>query len=459
MGFIAGRRHNSIAVAFTFVFVLVGLLMLPATMQAQITRGAIAGTVRDASGGVVPGATVTITNTETNIARSAVTDDKGFYRIGALEPGNYNVVSELAGFSTSTVTNVLVRSANEVTIDVELKVAGLGEQVTVTGESKSMELNKTNPTISNTLNTRAVEQLPLPGGRNVNNLIATSPNVTSTGGQGTYAANGQRSRNNNYMIDGSDNNDISVTISTTPVVPEAIAEFQVITNPYSVEFGRNSGAQVNIITKSGTNRFRGDAWDYYITSDLYSLTNIEKANGLTEPARFNRHQAGFDIGGPVLKDKMFFYGLFQWDGQRPGAAPSTTTVRIPTPAGFAALQNVPLGAGQTASSRADVLARIAFLQDIYANATLRNFQNQTVNGRAIETAQTNVSYVSPSTYKSYIARVDHRLTSSDNITVRYTYTPREDINGISNCAFGALFCGNQTLLDTNLAASNTHIFT
>ena len=460
MGFRVGRHRGFLAGALTFVFALAGVLLLPPVAQAQITRGGVNGTVRDASGAVVPGATIAVVNVDTNQSRDTVTDAEGFYRVPALEPGNYIVRTELAGFTTTETKGVRVFPSQETTVNVELKIAGVGEEVTVTAEAESVELNKTTPTIANTLNARAVEQLPLPGGRNLNNLIATSPNVTSTGGQGTYAANGQRSRNNNYMIDGSDNNDISVTISTTPLVPEAVAEFQVITNPYSVEFGRNSGAQVNIITKSGTNRFRGDAWDYYVTSDLYSLTNIEKASGLTEPARFNRHQAGGDLGGPIFRDRTFFYGLYQWDGQRPGAAPSTTAVRIPSPAGFAALQNVPLGPGQTAASRQAVLERIAFLQDIYArNPVLRSVQTVLVNGRAIETGLTNVSYVRPSTFKSYIARVDHRLSAGDNVTVRYTYTPRDQINQASNCTFGALFCGNSILKDTNFAASNTHIFT
>jgi hypothetical protein len=137
-------------------------------------------------------------------------------------------------------------------------------------------------------------ELPLSTGRNINNLILLTPNTLNlnavnngnTGvGQGSYVVNGQRSRNNNYMVDGSDNNDISVTIATSQIVPEAVAEFHVQTNSYSAEFGRNSGGQINLITKSGTNGIRGEAWDYYTTSGLYSLTNIEKGSGLTKPAQ------------------------------------------------------------------------------------------------------------------------------------------------------------------------------
>ena len=456
----AGSVQRRWARTLALAFATIAVVLLPALAQAQMTRGGINGTVRDASGAVIPGATVTITNVGTNQARDIVTDAQGGYRVVALEPGTYDVKVELAGFQTTNVTGVRVVPATEATVNFDLKIAGTTETVTVTAETKSVELNKTSATISNTLNAKAVEELPLPGGRNLNNLVLTSPNVSSTGGQGTYAANGQRSRNNNYMIDGSDNNDISVTISTTPLVPEAVAEFQTITNPYSVEFGRNSGAQINIVTKSGTNKLKGDGWDYYTSSKFYSLTNIEKANGLTKPARFNRHQAGFDLGGPVFKDRTFFYGLYQWDGQRPGATPSTTAVRIPTQAGIAALQNVPLGPNQSAASRQAVLKQLSFLNDLYAaNPTLRSIQNTLVNGVPIETGLTNFSITAPSTYKSYIGRVDHKISSYDNITGRVLYTPREDVNGISNCNLGALFCGNQSLKDSNYAASNTHIFT
>ncbi len=458
MGFFFGRGRRLGAIT-VFALAALAVLVLPVVASAQTTRGAISGTVRDTSGAVVPGVTITVTNVDTNVPRSEVTDAQGFYRVGALEPGKYNVRAELAGFAPTTTTDVVVTANKEVSIDVSLKVATVGEEVTVVGESTTMELNKVNPTIGMTANAKQVVELPLPGGRNLNNLVLTAPNVSSSNGQGTYVVNGQRSRNNNYMIDGSDNNDISVTISTSQIVPEAVAEFQVQTNPYNVEFGRNTGAQINVITKSGTNAFRGDAWDYYTNSKQYSLTNIEKASGLTKPAPFHRHQAGGDFGGPIIKDKTFFYGLFQWDGQRPGETPGAS-VRIPTPAGWAALQNVPLRAGQSPASRAAVLNKLSFVQDLYNQGiTFRTLQNINVNGVPIQTGLTNVNIVAPSTYKSYLARVDHRLSNSDNATFRYSYTPRIDNNAISNCAFGSLFCGYQDLKDTNLAASETHIFT
>ncbi len=437
---------------------LLAALGLAGPVAAQITRGAISGTVRDASGAVVPGASVTATNPATNSSRTAITDAQGFYRIPALEPASYTVRAELSGFQTVDTRDVDLKTATEVTLNVELKVAGIGEAITVTVKAEAIALNKTNPTVGLTTTQRQVAELPIPGGRNINNLVLLTPNAASSGGQGTYAVNGQRSRNNNYMIDGSDNNDISVTIATTAVVPESVQEFQVLTNPYSVEFGRNSGAQINVITRSGSNTFRGEAWDYFRTSKLAALTNIEKDSGLLEPAKATRHQAGASLGGPIIKDRTFFFALFQYDAQRGDPAPGGT-VRMPTPAGFATLQNLPLGPGQTAASRQAVLQQIQFLQDIYGqNPNFRNVSNTLVNGVPVQTGQANINIKQPSTYKTFNGRIDHRIGDNDNASIRAYYVKRLDQDQVSNCNLGTRFCGSQDLSDTNIAATETHTF-
>jgi hypothetical protein len=432
------------------------MVLVPTTGSAQLTRSAISGTVRDTSGSVVPGATITVIHDVTNAERTAVTDGNGFFLVRALEPGRYRVRAQLAGFATVEQPDIDARAAIEVSLSFELKPAAVAEVVTV--EAHSPTLNRVTPTIATTISSRRVVESPLGAARNVNSLILTVPNAVQTTGQGTYAVNGNRPRNNNFMIDGADNNDISVTIATSAVVPEAVAEFQVLQNPYEVEFGRNSGGQINVITKSGGNRFDGEAWDYYRSSKYYSLSNIEKAAGLTNPARFVRNQAGFDVGGPVVRDRAFFFGLFQRDSLRPGARPGAT-VRIPTREGFAALSSVPLGAGQTTASRQAVLQRLGFLQDVYGqNPTFRNIATTLVNGVPIPTGQVNVNIIDPSTYYTYLGRGDYRMFDSDTVTFRYHLNDRADVNAISNCAFGATFCGNQALVDTNLAASHTRTF-
>ena len=445
----------------TWLLAAVALFVVATAATAQITRGSISGVVKDPTGLAVPGATVTVTNTATNVSQETVTDGEGLYRVSALEPGNYTVKASLSGFSSFEAKDVVVPPSTEVRVPVDLKVGSVTETVSVTAETLAVALNKTSPTIGFTLNSKQVVDLPLAGGRNINNLILTAPNAASSTGQGTFVVNGQRSRNNNFMIDGSDNNDISVTISTTTIVPESVAEFQVLTNPYAVEFGRNTGGQINVITKSGGDRFKGDVWDYYTTSHLYSLTNIEKAACADptncHPAPYYRHQAGGDLGGPIVKGKTFFYGLFQYDPQRPGATPGTST-RMPTAAGFAALANVPLGAGQTAASRQAVLSRLSFLNDVYSQGVVfRTLQNTLVNGVPIETGIANVNIISPSTYKAFQGRIDQKVTNNDNFTVRELYNPKVDENAISNCNFGSTFCGNQDLKDNNLAISETHV--
>lgn len=452
------KKLGNFSIAFSLLAVMLTALLLPSPARAQLTRGAISGTVRDTAGAVIPDANIKITNVSTNQARMATTNGEGFYRLAAVEPGLYTITIQKGGFSGVEVRDVTVQSSQEVTFDAELKVAAANELVDVSAQAEAITLNKTNPTVGLTATSRQAVELPLSAGRNVNNLALLSPNTFSAPGSTGISANGQRARNNNFSIDGSDNNDISVTISTTPIVPEAVQEFQIQTNPYNVEFGRNSGAQINVITKSGTNKIHGDVFEYYRGSALNALDNIEKSNGLDRPARFNRNQFGFGLGGPVIKDRTFVFGLMQGDRTRNGNSPGPT-IRIPTQAGFAALNSVPLRSGQSAASRQAVLSAIGFLNDVYAqNPVFRNPQNTTVNGVAIPTAQTNLPISPLNNTWNFIVRGDHRVREGDNLTLRYIYNKPVDVNAISNRQFGSRFAGSQNILDQNAAISETHVF-
>jgi hypothetical protein len=305
-------------------------------------------------------------------------------------------------------------------------------------------------------------ELPLGPARDVNNLALLAPNAFSAPGSTGISVNGQRARNDNFSIDGSDNNDISVTLATVPVVPEAVQEFRVQTNPYSVEFGRNSGAQIDVITKSGGNGYHGEGFEYYRGSALNSLDNIEKQSGLTRPARFNRNQFGFDIGGPAKlphdSNRTFFFYLFEADRTRTGASLGPT-IRIPTAAGFAALSTVPLRPGQSAASRAGVLNSLSFLSGIYGmNPSFRSLTNTTVNGVPIQTGLTNIAANQPTNILNHTLRVDHKLTQNDTLTFRYITSRPANVAQISNTQFGTLFAGDQVINDNNFAVSETHVF-
>lgn len=459
----------------SFLLIICGMflsVMLPMQLQAQLTRGAISGTVHDQAGAVIPGATITVRNPRTNISRTETTNESGFYRIGAIDPETYVVVVEAKGFSKVENKRLEINTASEVTFDVELKAGSVSESIDVTAQSEAITLNKTNGTIGTTIEGRRVEEAPLGPGRNVNNLALSSPNVFSAPGSSGISANGQRARNNNFTIDGSDNNDITVTIPTVSVVPEGVQEFQIQTNPYSAESGRNTGASINVNTRSGSNNFHGAAWEYYRGSRLNALDNIEKAAGLTRPTRFNRNQTGFSIGGPVYflnfgegvpalykgQNRTFFFYLFQQDKTRTGQSQGAT-IRIPTQAGFAALSTVPLRAGQPVASRQAVLNQLAFLNGIYSqNPTFRNLTNVTANGVSIQTGQTNIGISQPTNALNHTLRIDHKLSDNDNLTGRLIYNKSDNISQTSNTNFGTLFAGNQALKDTNLAFSESHVF-
>src|SRR5262249_45458654 len=160
-----------------------------------------------------------ITNRDTNQSRTTTTDENGFYRVTALDPGTYSVYVEKTGFGKFEARDVVVRTAQETTFDANLTVSSINDVVDVTAQTETIALNKTNATIGLTATARQAVDLPINAGRNVNNLALLSPNVFTAPGSTGMSANGQRARNNNFTIDGTDNNDISVTLVTTPVIP------------------------------------------------------------------------------------------------------------------------------------------------------------------------------------------------------------------------------------------------
>jgi hypothetical protein len=445
-------RLSRVAAALLAVVVLTAIV--PATVLAQLTRGTISGTIKDNTGAHLPGVTVTITNNATGVARTVVTDTSGFYRAPALDPGTYTVRAELSGFKVLENTDVPVLPSGEATVDFALEIGGVTETVDVTAEIDAVTLNKTNGSIGQTFTGRQVAELPIPA-RNPVNLALLSPNVSNSVGQTAISANGQRSRNNNFMIDGTDNNDVSVTLPTVPVPPDSVAEFNVQTNPYNAEFGRNSGAQINIITKSGTNRFHGSISDFYSDSKLNARDNTEKDAGQDDPTAFTQHQWGAGVGGPILRNRAFFYGLFQNTRLRRDILGNT--VRTITPEGFAALQSVPLRDGQSAASRQAVLERLSFLQDVYAmNPEFRNLTNVTANGVPIQTGQINVTRDAPSDIWDGIGRGDVHF-GSHAVNGRYIRRKLENTNTASNLQFGSIFAGDTLTTDHNVATSLTSI--
>jgi hypothetical protein len=296
---------------------LVGVLLpAAATAQARLTGADVQGTVRDESGAVLPGVTVTATNVETGLVRAGLTAGEGRYVIPALPPGTYKISAELQGFATATRPGVVLVLGQLATADFGLKVAGGHEEITISAEGAVVDPSHTS--VSTVVGQRQIESLPI-NGRNFISFSVITPGVTTdrTPQQGASATSGlsfagQRARSNNIMVDGLDNNDLVVGSVRATFSQEAVREFQVLTNSYSAEFGKASGGVVNIVTKSGTNEFHGNAFFYYRDKGLNAKDHFEELDVFGTAidrgkSPFSQNQWGGTLGGPIRKDRTFFF--------------------------------------------------------------------------------------------------------------------------------------------------------
>ncbi|HEV8429859.1 MAG TPA: carboxypeptidase regulatory-like domain-containing protein [Pyrinomonadaceae bacterium] len=345
-----------------FLGLLVSSLMLvfSASVFGQATTGNIRGTVTDPNDQAIAGATVTAKNQGTGIDSVATTSDSGIYQISNLIPGLYTITAETAGFSKKAIKDVSVRIGTTIDVPVQLAVGAPTETVTVTSSGEDI-ISRDQSQVSTTIDSRRVQDLPSNGaGNGLDTLALLAPGVianrsggTNTNGTG-LSVNGNRGRSNNFQIDGADNNDLSVGGPALFVdFQDSVQEFQIITNNFSAEYGRNQGAVVNIVGKSGTNDFHGTAfWHHQDAAVLNSLDNISRRNGIerNDPSLYNVFGGTiggqfplprFGEGGPSVysgKDRFFFF--FGYQGIR---NPSTFTSRSTSlgilPGEFARLQS------------------------------------------------------------------------------------------------------------------------
>lgn len=430
-------------------------------LQAQLTRGFVSGVIRDPSGAVIVGAHVRIINKATNEARQAISNQVGVYRFVALEPETYTLEFSAPGFQTRRVDNVRVGPAQEVVLDETLAIRGEAVVIEVMESPPETGLARATPTIEKTLYTAFLASAPLTAAsRDVSRLALLTPTVTRGPGFTEISANGQRTRQNNFLIDGTDNNDLTVTFPSVRMIPEAVGEFQVQITPYSAEYGRNTGAQISILTPRGSNTLHGEVWDYYRGNWMEPVSLLNKQNGLKETPRFVHNQTGASLGGPVRRDRTFFFGLLETNRRReaPDARNAQPAV-VPSPAGFAALATVPLGSDQTPQSRQAVLNALAFLPDVYKSiSAYQNLTSQVINGVPIQVGTIRIPLARRQNSWYGVERLDHRLTEKDNLSYRYIFDKRSDPNTASNLQFGSRFAASAETFIQNHALSHTHIF-
>ena len=326
-------KHYCAALALTAV-------LLSISAVAQRLDGTLRGKVADASGAVIPGADITASNQATGVQQRTRTTSSGEYVFPNMLVGTYTIEVGAKGFAKFERKDVQVLPNQTITADATLRVAG--EMTTVEVTTGAETVQTTTSQLSNDFGARAVSDLPSPGlGGGPLNLALLAPNTTTQGagvlGEGG-SIGGARPRLNSFNIDGVDDNRVDVTGHTSEVIPEAVADFNLVTNMFSAELGHSAGGQFNIVTKSGSNSWHGSAWEFNNNRDFNAMDNLEKASGLTEPRRVDRNRAGGDIGGPIIKDKLFIYGAYQFSNV--GLAAAAVQQLAPTADGLAALNTL-----------------------------------------------------------------------------------------------------------------------
>src|SRR5262245_43082165 len=321
-----------------FVGVIAFLLLSSVTTWAAL-NGDIEGVVRDTTGAIIPSANVTISSVETGVQRNLISDERGYFIATLLPIGQYDVRVQLAGFKSSS-QRVLVKSAERASLNITLEVGSVSESISVT-EAAVQLVNTTDAQLSISIEEKRVKELPL-STRDPLVLATLSPGVVPVTagntflGSGSFNANGGRGRGNNITID----NVVSTDVSTTggagfgTLSLDAIQEFKLITNNFNAEFGRNSNAQVQIITKGGSNQFHGTAYEF-LRNDVFNSRDYFDTSGKASILR--RNQFGATAGGDIVKDKMFYFG--HYEGLQIRGAAGTRSAKVPTAAQVAAISD------------------------------------------------------------------------------------------------------------------------
>lgn len=450
--------------------VILAATTLPAF--AQTDTGAIVGQVQDNSNAMIPGATVDVTGTATGVTRTYTTNGAGEYAALQLIPGVYSVTVKHGGFTTTIRKDITVNVQGRVQVDFVLKVSG-GQQEVVVSEAAA-ELQTQSAEVSGVMPSQEVNDLPL-NGRDYDNLVLTQPgifrdNSVSNPAEGLFSANGNLQLQNYFQLDGIDNNSKSENLqeqSTQSVIPppDALQEFVLQTRTYSAEFGTAAGAVVNVSTKSGTNQFHGDAWDYIQNGALNANTYFNNYNGISR-GQYNQNQFGGTVGGPIKRDKTFFFVSYE---NLLSNTDETEESTVPTQAmhggDFSAATNgtymskfpmTPEVPGQAGCITGNVINSSCF--DSAGKALIALYPLPNLGNPNVFTGGLNYEYVGsvPNNTRTLDVRIDEALNKTNQLFGRYAfdwanYTSPPTWTSNAVAGNGANFPTNYILHDQSVA--------
>jgi len=394
---------------------------------AQTTTGDILGIVVDASGGVIAGAKVTVRNLETNERKETTSSAEGSFRVPLLPAGTYEIEVEKSGFARFKQGPISLRLNQSADLRVSLSVAGTTETVSIAADAPL--INTTNAEVSTSFDAKRVAELPLSSNRNLLNLAASVPGVAqisagnsnfgNNGNQGTetgslmFSANGMRLRSNSFLIDGQDSYWPSTGGLLQPMNnPDIVGEVRIITNQFLPEFGRAAGSVMSVITKSGTNAFHGTAFWFHNSNRLNALSNTDKRLTPRPTRALYRveNQFGGTIGGPIVRDRTFFFGsALRWTDRRVGSG--STINGAPTEEGRRLLQEV---AGDRPTVR-------ALLENLPAGAPNGQSRSITANGRTVSIPLGSLTGAGGQRFDDWqwSLKGDHRFNEKHNLSLRY----------------------------------------
>jgi hypothetical protein len=413
------KRHTGLYV--------VVLAFFSAAALGQSFRGTILGTVRDASGAVLPGVTITVTDQGTNVRRTAVTNETGDFVMPELAVATYSLTAELPGFKKEVLSGLDLSVDQRLRANVRMEIGNIAETVEVRAETPLIASDSA--TVGTVIDNRKVVELPLNGRQFLQlNLLVPGAVPGTFGSQlstqgGAISVNGMREAGNNFLLDGVDNNDLAINLFSVSPSVDSIQEFKLQSSTYSAEYGKQAGAQINVTTKSGTNSIHGTLFEFIRNDNLDAKNFFDKPSAPTP--EFKRNQFGGSIGGPIAKDKTFWFANYDGTRIRKGI---TRTALIPTLLERAGdfsqtpgltlrdpLTGQPFAGNRIPPNRIDpVGAKIA---GMYPNPNVtnpaQNFVSSPIMRRRID---------------QVTGRVDHRFGNNDQIFGRYTLNddPRFD---------------------------------
>jgi hypothetical protein len=425
-------KSNALSMVAVFLGVL--LLAMSAPTFAQTSRGTVLGAVTDPQGAVIPGATAELKNVETNQTRTSTTNDSGIYRFDAVDLGRYELRLSAQGFRAYTAKGIEIQANRVATFDAQLETGGTEVVVEVNAGTEEI-LQKSDAVRGGNFNFKEISKISL-ANLNPYEITRLLPGVilptgtTNFGNFGSsgFSINGSRPRGNNYLLDGTENNDISVTGPAYSLSNEdAVAEVSLQTGLFSAEFGRAGGGVFNQVTKSGTNQFHGTARELYLSQAFNATTNGNRLNGLKKPPVFTENIFGGTFGGPIKKDKTFFFGSAQWDRFRSTANFNAGTpvnggpFIVPTANGLARLRQLfPAGS----NPRVDLfLSAFNGLVGVSSptQIALGKAPGGTVDRGSIEFGGVGIPSASISNGRQFTGRVDHTISEAHRLAFRYLF--------------------------------------